>query len=186
MRGPWMSETCGPWLEESTSDEGPVADYYEHAVSLDRDVKEGTMTRGYGQLVKVIPLMLVPMLATCNSGGDFSPQEVDVSVDIDVGLPDRTEPPDTSRVTSEFRRNGGNAFVQLTGEPTKGALEVLWLRGLRAPVGAPSGTEGIVTFDSLQIRSVWGRIPGDGVDRIAGLLFVTRISPSEDKIGPQR
>jgi hypothetical protein len=95
-----------------------------------------------------------------------------------VGLPERTGAPDLSRVTPAFRASGGNAFVVLTGRPTPAALEFLRQRGLAPPPGYPR----IRTFDNLGLRSVWGRVPPNGVDVLAGITFVTAIEPSADII----
>lgn len=96
-----------------------------------------------------------------------------------VGLPNRIGEADLSRVTAEFRRHGGNAFVVLTGQPTSAVVEALQQAGLRPADGA----DRIFTFDSLRIMTAWGLIPPNGTDRIAKLKFVTAIEPSADAIG---
>lgn len=101
---------------------------------------------------------------------------------IDVGLPLRAQAPDVSRLTAAVRRDGGNVFVRLTGEPTPLALEVLSRAGLSA-AHVPDPPNGIVTFDSLRIATVWGWASAQSIPRIAGLLFVTMIEPSGDLQG---
>lgn len=95
-----------------------------------------------------------------------------------VGLPNRIGEADLSRVTAEFRRDGGNAFVVLTGQPTSLVVEALEQAGLRPAEGA----DRILTFDSLRIMTTWGLIPPNGTERIAKLKFVKAIEPSADNI----
>ncbi|MDQ6768977.1 MAG: hypothetical protein M3Z54_03205 [Gemmatimonadota bacterium] len=51
--------------------------------------------------------------------------------------------------------------------------------GLQGPQGNPHP----LTFDALRLNVVWGFVPAGGVDRIAGLRFVTCIEPSSDPDG---
>ncbi len=115
----------------------------------------------------LLPLVLA--IACSNAGMDASPTD----------LPNRTIQPDLSRVTADFRRDGGNAFVVLTAQPTRSAVEALHAAGLRPA----EGFDQILTFDSLQIRTAWGRVPPNGVEKIARLRFVVGIEPSADRIG---
>jgi len=120
-------------------------------------------------------IALVTLYLACGGGG-VNP---DLAIDQDVGLPSRSEPPDLSSVTQEFRDKGGNAFVRLTGFPTRRAKDVLKQSGLSKPVGYSD----VVTFDSLRLASVWGFVERGKTDRLADLPFVTAISPSADRIG---
>jgi hypothetical protein len=95
-----------------------------------------------------------------------------------VGMPIRTDSPDLSRVTTEFRASGGNAFVKLTAQPTVAAIEAL----TRAGLGPAVGRTRILTYDSLHIATVWGEIAPNAVRTIANLRFVTAIGPSADRI----
>jgi hypothetical protein len=96
--------------------------------------------------------------------------------DIDVDLPSRTGPVDTTGVTAALRSTGGNVFVA-TAEPTDKALEVLGRAGLAPPVLPDHPTE-IVTFPALQIKTVAGHVGAGGVRAIAELRFVTRVEAS--------
>jgi hypothetical protein len=104
----------------------------------------------------------------------------------DVGLPNRTQAADVSRVTREFRQVGGNAFVRLTGFPTPQSIDALARAGLKPPAdcervwGTPCTT--IMKFDGLALHAVSGNIPPHGVDRLVALKFVTAIEPSADDI----
>ena|ERR1043166_3579164 len=95
-----------------------------------------------------------------------------------LGMPNRTNRIDLSRVTAEFRASGGNAFIGLTAQPTDAALEALARAGLRP---APGRTH-ILTFDSLRIAAVWGEVAVNAVSQLARLRFVTSIEPSADRI----
>ena len=95
-----------------------------------------------------------------------------------LGMPNRTNSPDLSRVTAEFRASGGNAFIGLTAQPTDAALEALARAGLRPA----SGRTHILTFDSLRIATVWGEVAANAVRELARLRFVTSIVPSADPI----
>ena len=104
----------------------------------------------------------------------------------DVGLPDRTQAADLSRVTRQFRDVGGNAFVRLTGFPTPQSIQALSHAGLKPPAGCERvwGTPctEIMTFSNLALPAVSGNIPAHGVDRLVALRFVIAIEPSADVI----
>ena len=129
-----------------------------------------------------IPVLIAAAVAGPMSCSSTSP-ETELGA-IDVAMPSRTTPPDTSRVTPTFSAQGGNVFVRLTAEPTSRALEVLGLAGM-APPATPSHPTAIVVFDNLHIATTWGRIQPGGVRRLALLRFVSLIEPSGgDTIGP--
>jgi hypothetical protein len=120
-------------------------------------------------------ILLVAVLACDSSAGlDPTSNGKDLAA-IDVGLPRRAGQVDLAAVTPMFRTSGGNAFVKLTGEPTRRALEVLGLSGLEPPTGHSA----IVVFGALRIATVWGYLPSGGVERLAALTFVEKIEPSE-------
>jgi len=97
-----------------------------------------------------------------------------------VGLATRTQEVDTTRFTSGFRQRGeGGVFVKLTGEPTSSARMALSASGLMPP----RGRDHLVSFDSLKIRTVWGRLTARQVQAIANLPFVLRVESSEDEVG---
>jgi len=125
---------------------------------------------------RLLGCLLAATLLSCSTSALHAP---------DVGLPSRAGPVDLSRVTLEFRRQGGNAFIRLTGLPNSLVLAVLAGRGLQPPRPLPGwpAFPGIVTWDSLRLRVAWGYVPQNGVDRIAALAFVIAIEPSADQIG---
>lgn len=124
-------------------------------------------------------LMLLTALAACSS---TAVDPSDGLNGIDVGLPARTRAPDLARLTERTRREGGNVFVRLTGEPTALALEVLSRAGLTA-AHVPDPPPGIVTFDSLRIATVWGFASASAISRIAALRFVIMLESSSDPDG---
>ena len=93
--------------------------------------------------------------------------------DIDVGLPVRLAPVDTTGMTPGLRLNGGSVLVTLTGAPTVRALEVLERAGLQPPIPVDRPASS-VAFPARS-ATLAGYIPAGGVRAIAELRFVTRI-----------
>jgi hypothetical protein len=91
-------------------------------------------------------------------------------------LPPRVADVDTSAVTSELRQNGGDVFVKLTGFPSSEVVQQLNSKGL----GPPSGRSELVV---LARNTVGGFVPAGGVDRIAAVSYVVRITPAADLDG---
>jgi hypothetical protein len=91
-------------------------------------------------------------------------------------LPPRVGDVDTSSVTSELRQNGGDVFVRLTGFPGSDVLQHLNSKGL----GPPSGRSALVV---LARNTVGGFVPAGGVDGIAAVSYVVRITPAADPDG---
>jgi hypothetical protein len=91
-------------------------------------------------------------------------------------LPPRVADVDTSAVTSEVRQNGGDVFVKLTGFPGSDVLQHLSSKGL----GPPSGRSALVV---LARNTVGGFVPAGGVDKIAAVSYVVRITPAADLDG---
>jgi hypothetical protein len=85
---------------------------------------------------------------------------------------------DYFRITAEFRRDGGNAFVDLTGPPSAAELSVLTEAGLEPPRCCGAST--IMVFET--IAAVAGYIGPGRVRDIASLACVTRISSSAGTI----
>jgi len=129
-----------------------------------------------GSAFRLRPLLLLALVLGISACGT---EPIPDLSQIDVGLPARSNPPDTSTVTEGYRLQGGNAFVGLTGEPTARAIEILGLAGVLPPK-IPSNPTTIVTFDSLRIATVAGWIGGGGVRQVARLRFVTFIQPAAD------
>jgi hypothetical protein len=96
-------------------------------------------------------------------------------------LPARTAAPDTTRITDAIRQNGGNVFVQLTGNVNDAALEKLRHSGLGSPAG--SSLPGPIVFLRVSPLTVWGFVQPGGVRRVAELNFVTLIESSADADG---
>lgn len=130
-----------------------------------------TMNQIRATSLRILVALPFTLPVACTGAGSLEP-EAQCSV-----LPDRSVPIDTSRITADFSEQGGEAFVKLTGPPTPIVVDELQRAGLTEPEGRSEP----VVFEF--IWTVWGRIPPNGVNKIAALLCVTRIEPATDSVG---
>jgi hypothetical protein len=96
-------------------------------------------------------------------------------------LPARDGDVEYFRITADFRRNGGNAFVNLTGRPSAAELTVLTEAGLEPPRCCGAST--IMVFENFEsIALVAGYIGPSRVRDVASVACVSRISSTAGKI----
>lgn len=116
--------------------------------------------------------VLLPAIALVWGAATWRPAPLPGS---EWNMPVTTPPPDTFGITPSLRRYGGVVRVELTGWMNERLLPAFEQAGLDPVAGGPTPHRP----ESEPLNVVLGRVPPDGLDAIAAIPFVKKITEVE-------
>ena len=117
-------------------------------------------------------VVLLPAMALVWGAATWRPAPLPGS---EWNMPVPTPPPDTSEITPSFRHRGGLVRLELTGWMNERLLPAFEQAGLEPLAGRPAPHRP----ESEPLNVVIGRVPPGGLDAVAAIPFVKRITEVE-------